>query len=196
MPPRVWKWGRGVGLGSGPTLKNEEYFGTKINKETYIFKKGVFWSSPGRKSGTSKCIFLKRGVFRSSPGRKSGVFRSGPGRKMGGLSGGTYPYCPNMGAPPPPPTHSRDRLVFNCTQAIYGVCRCCCQIHLPDRLWKGKNYTKWYKNHLYIKMNRNGLLLLYFKKRTSRAVPSGKIPKASNIQCGQDLENWGLPLRL
>ena len=57
--------------------------GTKNNKETYTFKSGVFWSSPCRKSGTNKCIFLKRGVFRCGPGRKRGVFRSGPGRQMG-----------------------------------------------------------------------------------------------------------------
>ena len=84
----------GGGLGRGPSpkiggfqcgppsLKNGEAFGTKNNKETYILK-GIFWNSPGRKSGTNKCIFLKRGVFRSGPGRKSGVFRSGPGRIMG-----------------------------------------------------------------------------------------------------------------
>ena len=78
------EWGGG-GFQSGPSLKNEGGFGTKNNKETYTFKTGVFWSSPCRKSGTNKCIFLKRGVFRSGPGRKRGVFRSGPGRKLGGF---------------------------------------------------------------------------------------------------------------
>ena len=125
-----------VGFQSGLSLKNEGGFGTKNNKETYTFKSGVFWSSPCRKSGTNKCIFLEREVFRCGPGRKRGVFRSGSGRKMGGfraahtrtaliweyppthththtgqtnggLSGGTYPYCPNMGVPPPPHTHTR-----------------------------------------------------------------------------------------
>ena len=112
----------------------------KITKKCILLKSGVFLSSPCRKSGTNKCIFLKRGVFRSGPGRKRGVFRSGPGRKMGGfraahtrtaliweypththththtgqtnggLSGGTYPYCPNMGVPAPPPhTHTPGR---------------------------------------------------------------------------------------
>ena len=101
----------GGGFQSGPSLKNEgRGVGTKNNKGTYTFKSGVFWSSPCRKSGTNKCIFLKRGVFRCGPGRKRGVFRSGPGRKMGGgLSGGTYPYCPNMGVPPPPHTHTPGR---------------------------------------------------------------------------------------
>ena len=73
----------GGGFQSGPSMKNEGDFGTKNIKETYIFKRGVFWSSPGRKSGTNNCIVLKRGVFRSGPCRKSGVFRSGPGRKWG-----------------------------------------------------------------------------------------------------------------
>ena len=69
---------------SSPSLKNEGDFGTKNNKEMYIFKRGVFWSSPGRKSG-NKYIVLKMGVFRSGPGQKSGVFRSGPGRKVVGF---------------------------------------------------------------------------------------------------------------
>ena len=74
--------GGGASFQSDPSLKNEGDFGTKNNNETYIFKRGIFWSSPGRKSGTNKCIFLKReggGVFRSGPCRKSGVFRSVPG---------------------------------------------------------------------------------------------------------------------
>ena len=53
--------GGGASFQSDPSLKNEGDFGTKNNNETYIFKRGVFWSSPGRKSGTNKCIFLKRG---------------------------------------------------------------------------------------------------------------------------------------
>ena len=65
-----------VGFQSGPSLKNKGDFETKNNKETYLFKKG--------------------GVFWSGPGRKTGVLSSGPG-----LSGGSYPYCPNMGVHPP-----------------------------------------------------------------------------------------------
>ena len=57
---------------SGPSLKNWGDFGTKNKKETYIFEKGVFWSSPDRKSGTNKCIFLKGG------GGGGGLFRSSP----------------------------------------------------------------------------------------------------------------------
>ena len=72
------------GFQSGPSLKNKWDFGTKNNKETYIFKRGVFFDQPSRKSG-NKCIVLKSGVFRSGPGRKRGVFSSGPGRKMVGF---------------------------------------------------------------------------------------------------------------
>ena len=81
--PTQKKWGGG--LSERPITENRGGFGNKNNKETYIFKRRIFGSSPGRKSGTDKCIFLKRGVFRCGPGRKSGVFRSGPGRKMRGF---------------------------------------------------------------------------------------------------------------
>ena len=82
------------GFQSGPSLKNEGDFGTKNNKETFIFKRGSFWSSPGRKSGINKSIFLKKwgggGGFRSSPGRNSGVFRNGPAQKIGGGAFGRH----------------------------------------------------------------------------------------------------------
>ena len=34
------------GFQSGPSLKNEGDFGTKKNKETYIFEKGGLWEQP------------------------------------------------------------------------------------------------------------------------------------------------------
>ena len=60
--PTQKKWGVGGGS-ERPLIENRGGFGTKNNKETYIFKRRIFWSSPGRKSGTDKCIFLKRGSF-------------------------------------------------------------------------------------------------------------------------------------
>ena len=83
----------GGGLSERPLTENRGGFGTKNNKETYIFKRRIFWSSPGRKSGTNKCIFLKRGSFGAvqvekveslgeAQADKTGVFRSGTGRKM------------------------------------------------------------------------------------------------------------------
>ena len=72
------------GFQSGPSLKNKGDFGTKNNKLRYIFKMGVFWSSPGQKSGTKKCIFLKREVFRSGPGQKSEWLEGAQAEKWGG----------------------------------------------------------------------------------------------------------------
>ena len=59
--PTQKKWGGG--LSERPSLKTEGVLELKITKKR-IFLKG----SPGRKSGTNKCIFLKRGVFRCGPG--------------------------------------------------------------------------------------------------------------------------------
>ena len=86
------------GFQSGPSLKNEGNFGTKNNRETYIFKRGVFWSSPGRISGRHKCICLKRGSFGAIQVEKVESLGAAHAEKWG-LLGGTYPYCPNIGVP-------------------------------------------------------------------------------------------------
>ena len=54
----------------------------------YIFEKGVFWS----------------GLRRNSRVAKSEKWGRGGGCGTGGLSRGTYPYCPYMGVPTPPPS--------------------------------------------------------------------------------------------
>ena len=52
-----------AGFQSGPSLKNEGDFGTKNNKETYIFWKGGSFGAA--QVGKLLCIFLKRGSFRA-----------------------------------------------------------------------------------------------------------------------------------
>ena len=49
------------GLSEQPLSEKEEDFGSKNNKKKkriFFLKRGVFWSSPGRKSGTNKCIYF------------------------------------------------------------------------------------------------------------------------------------------
>ena len=59
--------------GLQPLTEQRGDFGTKNSKEMSVLKGGgvVFWSSPGRKSGTKNKIYMfKKGVFRSGPGQE------------------------------------------------------------------------------------------------------------------------------
>ena len=64
------------GFQSGPSLENEGDFRTKINKRIF-FKRGVFWSIPGRKNEQTNVYFLKGGSFEAVQVKKSGVFKMG-----------------------------------------------------------------------------------------------------------------------
>ena len=134
------------GFQSGPSLKIEGVLELKITKKRMFLKGGSFvWSSPDRKSGTNKCIFLKREVFRCGPGRKGGVFRSRPGRKNAGLFGGTYPHCPNMGVPRPlPPGQTETERKTKENSLINYLCLTDRQ---TDRQAHRHKREKWSKTH-------------------------------------------------
>ena len=103
------------GLGSGPSLKmggfqtghslkNEGDFGTKNNKETYIFKRGSFGVAQVGKVETNVYVW-KVGSFRAVliENVESLGAAQAEKPKNGGLSDGTYPYCHNMGVAAPHP---------------------------------------------------------------------------------------------
>ena len=62
---REWPLTENGWLSERPLRGKTGDFGTKNNKDTYIFlKTRVFSIWPGRKSATKNCIFLKRGQER------------------------------------------------------------------------------------------------------------------------------------
>ena len=58
------------GFQSGPLLKNDGDFGTKNNKETYIFKRGSFGQPRSEKWNKQMYIFEKGGLLERSRSKK------------------------------------------------------------------------------------------------------------------------------
>ena len=106
-----WKWGR-VWLSERLLTEKQGDFGTKNNKEMYIFKRGggVFWSSPGRKKVEQTNVYLWKVVsFGAVEVEKVESLGAVQAEKWGGRAFGR-PYCPDMGEPShPPPPHTPGR---------------------------------------------------------------------------------------
>ena len=97
--------GRGWVLSERPLTGKTGDLGVKNNKETYMFLKRRSFRSAQVGNAEQRIVIFEKGVFWSGLRRNSRVAKSEKweGGGGGGLSRGTYPYCPYMGVPLPPP---------------------------------------------------------------------------------------------
>ena len=120
---QIWNWYifaahclKMGGLKSGPSLKMRGWgvlserlltgktgdLGVKNIKKMYIFVKRRSFRSAQIGKAEQRIVYFWKG-FWSGLCRNSRVAKSEKWGWVGGLSRGTYPYCPYMGVPPPPP---------------------------------------------------------------------------------------------